>query len=59
MGKTSFTLGVLANVGLNVGRPALLFSLEMGHLELTSAACASEAKVNGQSLQTGRIRTQD
>ena len=29
MGKTSFALGILANVGLNVGRPALLFSLEM------------------------------
>ena len=59
MGKTSFALGVLANVGLNVGRPALLFSLEMGHLELTQRLLASEAEVNGQSLQTGRIRTQD
>ncbi len=59
MGKTSFALGVLANVGLAVGRPALLFSLEMGHLELTQRLLASEAEVNGQSLQTGRIRTQD
>ena len=40
-------------------RPALLFSLEMGHLELTQRLLASEAEVNGQSLQTGRIRTQD
>src|SRR4029077_5980632 len=59
MGKTSFALGVLANVGLQVGRPALLFSLEMGHLELTQRLLASEAEVNGQSLQTGRIRSQD
>jgi len=59
MGKTSFALGILANVGLNVGRPALLFSLEMGHLELTQRLLASEAEVNGQHLQTGRIRTQD
>ena len=59
MGKTSFALGVLANVGLQVQRPALLFSLEMGHLELTQRLLASEAEVNGQSLQTGRIRTQD
>src|SRR3984957_1850187 len=35
MGKTSFALGVLANVGLQVQRPALLFSLEMGPLALT------------------------
>ena len=59
MGKTSFALGVLAHVGLQSQRPALLFSLEMGHLELTQRLLASEAEVNGQSLQTGRIRTQD
>ena len=56
MGKTSFALGMLANVGMAVQRPALLFSLEMGHLELTQRLLASEAEVNGQSLQTGRIR---
>ena len=39
--------------------PALLFSLEMGHLELTQRMLASEAEVNGQNLQTGQIRTQD
>jgi replicative DNA helicase len=59
MGKTSFALGVLAHVGMAVQRPALLFSLEMGHLELTQRLLASEAEVNGQSLQNGRIRTQD
>ena len=45
--------------GCRSQRPALLFSLEMGHLELTQRLLASEAEVNGQSLQTGRIRTQD
>ena len=59
MGKTSFALGILAHVGMAVQRPALLFSLEMGHLELTQRLLASEAEVNGQSLQTGRIRSQD
>ncbi len=59
MGKTSFALGILAHVGVVVQRPALLFSLEMGHLELTQRMLASEAEVNGQNLQTGQIRTQD
>jgi replicative DNA helicase len=59
MGKTSFALGILAHVGMVVQRPALLFSLEMGHLELTQRLLASEAEVNGQHLQNGRIRTQD
>ena len=31
----------------------------MGHLELTQRLLASEAEVNGQHLQNGRIRTQD
>jgi replicative DNA helicase len=59
MGKTSFALGMLAHVGVVVQRPALLFSLEMGHLELTQRLLASEAEVNGQHLRTGQIRTQD
>ncbi|HVA09125.1 MAG TPA: replicative DNA helicase [Acidimicrobiales bacterium] len=59
MGKTSFALGILAHVGVVAQRPALLFSLEMGHLELTQRLLASEAEVSGQSLQTGKIRTQD
>ena len=35
-------------------RPALLFSLEMGHLELTQRMLASEARVDAQQLRTGR-----
>ena len=54
----SFALGVLAS-GWPFSDPRLLFSLEMGHLELTQRLLASEAEVNGQSLQNGRIRTQD
>ena len=46
-------LGVLANVGMAVQRPALLFSLEMGHLELTQRLLASEAEVNGQTPADG------
>jgi replicative DNA helicase len=59
MGKTSFALGILAHIGVVERRPALLFSLEMGHLELTQRLLAAEAEVNGQHLQTGQIRTQD
>jgi replicative DNA helicase len=35
MGKTSFALGMVGHVGITLRRPTLLFSLEMGHLELT------------------------
>jgi replicative DNA helicase len=59
MGKTSFALGILSHVGIDLGRPALLFSLEMGHLELTQRLLASEAKVDAQQLRVGQIRESD
>ncbi len=55
MGKTSFALGMLAHVGINLRRPALLFSLEMGHLELTQRMLASEARIDAQHVRTGKF----
>ena len=52
--------GVLAHVGLEVQRPALLFSLEMGHLELTQRLLASEAEVERAApRRRGGSATQD
>jgi replicative DNA helicase len=59
MGKTSFALGMLAHVGIALRRPALLFSLEMGHLELTQRMLASEAKVDAQRMRTGHLHESD
>ncbi len=59
MGKTSFALGILAHVGMVVQRPALLFSLEMGHLELTQRMLSSEARVDAQRMRTGHLLDSD
>ena len=59
MGKTSFALGMLAHVGIELRRPALLFSLEMGHLELTQRILASEARVDAQHVRTGQLKESD
>ena len=59
MGKTSFALGMLAHVGTVLRRPALLFSLEMGHLELTQRLLASEARVDSQRMRTGHLHDTD
>jgi len=59
MGKTSFALGMLAHVGTVLRRPALLFSLEMGHLELTQRLLASEARVDSQRMRTGHLHDAD
>ena len=55
MGKTSFALGILTHVGAMLRRPALLFSLEMSHLELSQRLLASEARVDAQRMRTGQL----
>ena len=57
--NTSLALGMLAHVGMVLRRPALLFSLEMGHLELTQRLLASEARVDAQRLRTGHLHEAD
>jgi replicative DNA helicase len=58
-GKTSLALGILAHVGVVLKRPSLLFSLEMGHLELCQRLLASEARVDGQHIRTGQLKPDD
>ncbi len=59
MGKTSFALGILSHVGVVERRPALLFSLEMSHLELTQRLLSSEAKVDAAKMKVGRLNDTD
>jgi replicative DNA helicase len=55
MGKTSLGLGIAAYVAQTARRPVLVFSLEMGHAELTQRILSSEAEVDSQKLRTGRL----
>jgi replicative DNA helicase len=59
MGKTAFGLGMAAHVAKHDGRPVLVFSLEMGHAELTQRILSSEAKVDSTKLRTGRLSESD
>jgi replicative DNA helicase len=54
-GKTAFALGSAVHAALEVGRPVVFFSLEMGYLELTQRILAAEAGINSRLLRTGRI----
>jgi replicative DNA helicase len=54
-GKTAFALGSAVHAAVEVGRPVVFFSLEMGYLELTQRILAAEAKINSRLLRTGRI----
>ena len=58
-GKTAFALGSAVHAALNVARPVVFFSLEMGYLELTQRILAAEAGINSRLLRTGRIPESD
>jgi replicative DNA helicase len=59
MGKTSLALGMVITAGVVVRRPVLLFSLEMGHFELTQRILSSEALVDSHRLRIGRLHDAD
>ncbi len=59
MGKTALGLGIAVNVAKVTRKPVLVFSLEMGHAELTQRILGSEAEVDSQKMRTGRLSEQD
>src|SRR6188472_1790986 len=59
MGKTAFGLGMAVHVAQTTAKPVLVFSLEMGHNELTQRILSSEAKVDSSKMRNGRISEAD
>ncbi len=59
MGKTAFGLGLATHIAQQSHAPVLVFSLEMGHAELTQRILASEARIDSTKLRTGRLAEAD
>ena len=59
MGKTAFGLGMATHVAQTTAKPVLVFSLEMGHNELTQRILSSEAKVDSTKMRNGRLSESD
>ncbi len=59
MGKTALGLGMATHVAKHSARPVLVFSLEMGHVELTQRILSSEAEVDSQKIRNGRLSEAD
>ena len=59
VGKTAFGLGMATHIAKHSGKPVLVFSLEMGHSELTQRILSSEAKVDSTKLRTGKLSESD
>jgi replicative DNA helicase len=57
--NTAFGLGMATHVAKHSGRPVLVFSLEMGHVELTQRILSSEAEVDSQKIRNGRLSESD
>ena len=59
MGKTSFALNMAAYAAVRENRPTLVFSLEMGHLELTQRLLCAEANVDAKAMRDGNLKEDD
>jgi len=57
--NTALGLGMATHIAKTSGRPVLVFSLEMGHVELTQRILASEAKVDSTKIRNGRLSESD
>lgn len=53
MGKTAISLNIIDHVAINLKRPVLFFSLEMGQNELGERMLAARGRVEGNKLRTG------
>jgi len=59
VGKTSFALNIAAHVASRRKLPTLLFSLEMGHLELMQRILCSESNVDAKNMRNGKLTDDD
>jgi replicative DNA helicase len=59
MGKTSFALNIAQHVGLDMKRPAAIFSLEMSKELLVQRLLCSEAQVDAQKVRRGFTSAKD
>ena len=56
MGKTAFSIGMAHHVAVSTKRPVLVFSLEMGRMELVQRLLSMEAHVDSSDVRTGRLK---
>jgi replicative DNA helicase len=59
MGKTAFALNIAQYVGLELGEPVAIFSLEMAKEQLAFRMLCSEAMVNSSSIRKGFVKKED
>jgi replicative DNA helicase len=59
MGKTALCLNIAQHVGIQVGRPVAIFSLEMSREQLVMRMLCAEARIDSSKLRTGFLSRED
>jgi replicative DNA helicase len=57
--NTALGLGMATHIAKTTNRPVLVFSLEMGHVELTQRILSSESEVDSTKIRNGRLSEAD
>jgi replicative DNA helicase len=57
--NTSFALGMASYAALHASKPVLVFSLEMGSLELSQRLLSAEARIDSKRVRTGQLSEDD
>ena len=59
MGKTSFALNLVSNIGIRNQKPCLLFSLEMSKEQIAQRVLCSEAMIDTELMRNGNLSQDD
>lgn len=59
MGKTAFSLNMVANAAMMGGAKVAFFSLEMSKEQLATRLLCADARVSGQRVRTGKLLQED
>jgi replicative DNA helicase len=59
VGKTTLVLNIAQHVGVQVGRPVAVFSLEMSKEQLVLRMLCAEARIDSSKLRTGFLNSRD
>lgn len=59
MGKTAFALNIAEHVAVELGKSALVFSMEMGKKQLAQRSIASIGRIEMNNLRTGQLTEDD
>mgnify|MGYP003482407153 FL=1 len=59
MGKTAFALNIVEHVGVELGLPVAIFSLEMSGPQLAMRLLSSLGRLDAHRIRTGRLNDED